>query len=124
MASSLQESPPECNVGWLLFVLRANRRRESLRIAGGRDLHDDEPLRQSIRERLADGRLPIASGVSTVRQGTGRPCNVCGKAITPGTPEHEVEGRGDTYALAHPDCYKLWREESRKRSQPPNPPAR
>jgi hypothetical protein len=125
----------ECNVGWLIFVLRARRRqqirqwRTRLRrlphlrlIAGGRDL--DEPLRRSIRERLADGRLPSASGVSTSRRGTGRPCNVCGKAITPDTPEHEVEGPGDAYALAHPDCYKLWREESRRRSQPPNPPTR
>ena len=119
MPSDLQES---CNVGWLLFTLRANRRRESIRIAGGRDVPDDEPLRQSIRERLADGRLPSASGVSTARRGTGRPCNVCGKAITPDTPEHEVEGRGDTYALAHPDCYKLWREESRRRT--PQPPER
>jgi hypothetical protein len=126
----------ECNVGWLIFVLRA-RRRQQLRqwrarlrrlphlrlIAGGRDLDGDAPLRRSIRERLADGRLPSASGVSTSRRGTGRPCNVCGKPITPDVPEREVEGPGDTYALAHEDCYNLWREESRRRSTRPERPA-
>lgn len=85
MASSLQESPSECNVGWLLFVLRANRRRESLRIAGGRDLNDDEPLRQSIRERLVDGRLFLAHGVSTLRRGSGRRATSVG-GLSPALP--------------------------------------
>jgi hypothetical protein len=39
---------------------------------------------------------------------------VCGKAITD-TQEHEVEGDGlAPVALAHPDCYRVWREESRR----------
>jgi hypothetical protein len=106
----------ECNVGWLLFVLRAERRRRRLRICGGSDV--DEEFRQQVRQRLADGRLFPASGVSTLRRGTGRPCIVCGKAITD-TQEHEVEGeRVAPVALAHPDCYRVWREESR-RMQPP-----
>jgi hypothetical protein len=38
---------------------------------------------------------------------------VCCKAITH-TQEHEVEGDGVApVALAHPDCYRIWREESR-----------
>ena len=52
----------------------------------------NEELRVSVRERLADGRLPWASGSSTVRQGTGRPCNVCGTAIAKGSLEREVPG--------------------------------
>jgi hypothetical protein len=53
----------------------------------------------------------------SVRNG-GRPCNVCGKAIASITQEHEVEGAEDTYALAHPDCYRIWREESRRLKGP------
>lgn len=38
----------------------------------------------------------------------------CGKAITD-TQEHEVEGDGVApTARAHPDCYRVWREESRR----------
>jgi hypothetical protein len=120
------------NVGWLLFILRAQRRRERLRLAGGSEgptasLGDSlfQELRRSVGERLADGRLFPASGSSTVRRGTGRPCNVCGQAIPKHENEHEVEHetgnrrhRTTTFALAHADCYRLWREESR-RLQPP-----
>jgi hypothetical protein len=99
----------ECNVGWLLFVLRAERRRQRRYICVGSDA--DEEFRQGVRKRLAEGRLFLASGVSTLRRGTGRPCIVCGKAITD-TQEHEVEGDGlAPVALAHPDCYRVWREE-------------
>jgi hypothetical protein len=121
------------NVGWLLFVLRAQRRRERLRLAGGSEgptgsLGDSllQELGRSVRERLADGRLFPAGGISTVRRGTGRPCNVCGRAIPKRDNEHQVEhetGKGrdrtTTFALAHADCYRLWREESR-RMQPPH----
>lgn len=108
-----------CGIGWLLFVLRAQRRRQRLRISGGSSA--DEEFRQRVRERLADGRLFLAGGVSTLRRGSGRPCNACGKAIT-NTQEHVVEGPGESYALAHPDCYRVWREESRRLRPPPPPP--
>jgi hypothetical protein len=110
------ENLGDCNVGWLLFVLRADRRRQLLRICGGSEA--EEGFRERLRKRLAEGRLFLASGVSTLRRGTGRPCIVCGKAITD-TQEHEVEGDGlAPTALAHPDCYRVWREESR-RLRPP-----
>jgi hypothetical protein len=83
------------------------------------DLTDDE-LRQRIRERLADGRLFRAGGGSTVRAGTRRPCNVCGKAIEKDSTEREVQGGTDTDALAHEHCFRLWREESRRQKPPPS----
>ena len=82
-------------------------------IAGGSDL-DTDTLRQSVRERLADGRLFLAGSISVARRGTDRPCLVCGKAITRDTVEREVEGPGDMHGLAHEDCYRIWREESRR----------
>jgi hypothetical protein len=82
------------------------------------DAGDDE-LRQSIRERLADGRLFWAYGGSTVRRGTGRPCDVCGTIIHRESTEREVQGDKGTYVLAHEDCFRIWREESRR-----TPPAR
>ena len=79
----------------------------------------DEPLHQRIRERLTDGRLFQATGASIVRHGTGRPCNLCGRAIKKESIEREVQGGTETYALAHEDCFRIWREESR-REQPPS----
>ena len=128
-----------CNVGWLLLVLRA-RRRERLRarraglrlarrgrptatrgrlrlIAGGSDAGGDV-LRQSVRARLADGRLFVAGGMSVARRGTGRPCVVCGAGITRDTVEREVEGPADARGLAHEECYRIWREESRRTGTP------
>ena len=85
-------------------------------IAGGSDL-DTDTLRQGVRERLADGRLFLAGSMSVARRGTDRPCLVCGKAITRDTVEREVEGPGETHGLAHEDCYRIWREESRRSSE-------
>lgn len=79
----------------------------------------DDELRQSIRERLVDGRLFGAYGGSTVRRGTGRPCTLCGKAIGKDSTEREVQGDKGTYALAHEDCFRFWREESRRQKSPP-----
>jgi hypothetical protein len=91
---------------------------KSLRhIAGGSDL-PTETARREIRERLADGRLFPAGSMSVARRGTGRACLVCGKAITRDTVEREVEGPGAVPGLAHEDCYKIWREESRRGDRP------
>lgn len=71
----------------------------------------DEELRRQVRAQLANRRLFPATGISSVRRGTGRPCNVCGRAIESPTLEREVEGPG-VIGLAHPSCYAIWREES------------
>jgi hypothetical protein len=81
----------------------------------------DDELRQSIRERLADGRLFWAYGGSTVRRGTGRSCDLCGTAIGRESTEREVQGDKGTYVLAHEDCFRIWREESRRTQSPPTP---
>lgn len=113
-----------CRVGWLLCVLRARghqrgraRRPACWFIAGGSGLLP-EALRQDVRERLGDGRLFPASSLSVARRGTGRPCDVCGRAITRDTVEREVEGPGDARGVAHEDCYKIWRDESRRLGVP------
>jgi hypothetical protein len=118
----------ESNAGWLMFAIRVHQyqwERELLtgviestgglvRISGGAD--PDQDLRQSVRERLADGRLFLASGISVARRGTGRDCVVCGQPIDKATVEREVEER-DIVAIAHDDCYRIWREESRRRAE-------
>ncbi len=83
------------------------------RIAGGSG-PPSESLRQSVRERLADGRLPLAGSISVARRGTGRRCDVCGTPITRDTVEREVEHAADGHGLAHDECYRTWREESRR----------
>jgi hypothetical protein len=81
------------------------------------DLPNGE-LRQDVRSRLSKRELFAAAGISSIRRGTGRPCIVCERSIDSPTLEREVEGPG-VLALAHPDCYALWREESAALRQPP-----
>jgi hypothetical protein len=71
----------------------------------------DDDLRRQIRPRLSERRLFSAMGISSIHRGTGRPCNVCGRSIDSPTLEREVEGLG-VLGLAHPVCYRIWREES------------
>jgi hypothetical protein len=87
------------------------------RIAGGSGL-SPEALRQSVRDRIADGRLPLAGSVSVARRGTGRRCDVCGVPITRESVEREVEHATGSHGFAHEDCYRVWREESRRADSP------
>jgi len=71
----------------------------------------EEQLRQQIRVRLEQARLPVVDGVSKSHRGTGRPCIVCRRAIEPTEVERQVQG-ARVYLFAHEACYQLWREES------------
>jgi len=75
------------------------------------DLFGDDSLRWQVRARLAKRERFGATGISSVRRGTGRTCIVCERPIDSPTLEREVEDPG-VVAIAHPDCYKIWREES------------
>ena len=75
------------------------------------DLFGDDSLRREVRGRLVKRELFAAMGISSIRRGTGRPCVVCARSIVSPTLEREVEAPG-VVAFAHPDCYKIWREES------------
>jgi hypothetical protein len=113
------------NVGWLLLAARVGRyqrgrellacvngrTRRLVCISGGAD--PDEQLRRSVRERIADGRLFRASGMSVARRGSGQPCLICGQVIDKTSIEREVEER-EMVAIAHDDCYRVWREASRQ----------
>lgn len=94
-----------------LWCLVNGRTRRLICISGGAD--PNEELRQSVRERLKDGRLFRASGISVARRGRGQPCVICGQTIEQGNVEREVEEYG-VVAVAHDDCYRIWREESRR----------
>jgi len=71
----------------------------------------DDELRRGVRARLSQRTLFSATGMSSIRRGTGRPCDVCGHSIDSPTLEREVEGAGEL-GLAHPLCYTMWRAES------------
>jgi hypothetical protein len=78
----------------------------------------DGDLRQDVRARLSKRELFAATGMSSIRRGTGGRCLVCGLPINSPTLERKVEGPG-IVALAHPDCYAIWREESAALRHPP-----
>ncbi len=77
-----------------------------------------EELRTLLRTQLSTRALFPATGISSIRRGTGRPCHVCNHPIDSPTLEREVEGPGVVVA-AHPACYAIWREESAALRQPP-----
>jgi hypothetical protein len=70
-----------------------------------------EQLRQQIRVRLAQGRLPVVGGVYKPYRGTGRPCIVCRREIQSTEVENQIDGAG-LVLVAHDSCYMLWREEA------------
>jgi hypothetical protein len=72
-----------------------------------------EQLRQQIRVRLAQGRLPILAGIYKTHPGTGRPCLVCRREIGRTQLEHQVGGGDVVVLIAHEACYALWWEESK-----------
>ena len=73
----------------------------------------DDELREQVRARLAEGRLPTVDGVSQSHRGSGRPCIVCRRAVEPTEVERQVTGCSGVVLTAHEACYKPWREESR-----------
>jgi hypothetical protein len=76
----------------------------------------DDALRLHVRARLSKRDLFPATGIASVRRGTGRPCIVCNLPIDSPTLEREVDGPG-VVGLAHPACYTIWREESMARQR-------
>jgi len=74
-----------------------------------------EQLRQQIRVRLAQGRLPAVAGAYKSHRGTGRLCMVCRRAVGAPEVECEMDGAG-VVLIAHEACYVLWREESVSRA--------
>ncbi len=71
----------------------------------------EDQLKQQIRIRLTQRRLPAASGAYISHRGTGRPCIVCRREIELAEIECEVEAAGIT-CQAHVTCHHLWREAS------------
>jgi hypothetical protein len=115
------------NSAWLLFSARVRqfqRDRELLACVDGRmrrlvpsraaptrsGAMPVDPRKAGRWAALSDGRLFKVSGLSVERRGTGHPCVVCGQVIELPNPEREVEEDGRV-AVAHDDCYRLWREE-------------
>ena len=73
----------------------------------------DDELREQVRARLAEGRLPTVAGVSQSHRGSGRPCIVCRRVVEATEVEREVTDGSGVVLTAHEACYKPWREESR-----------
>ena len=76
-------------------------------------LLSEEQLRQQVRVRLAQERLPVAYGVYKTHRGAGQPCVVCRRAVEAVGAQFEVDCAG-VALIAHEACYMLWREESVK----------
>jgi hypothetical protein len=78
----------------------------------------DHPIRDLIRERLADGRLPYTPIPRTWGgPGSGETCDGCGKTVT--TAQLVIEnldagGRGVQFHVA---CFHVWDVERRRYGQ-------
>ncbi|HEX9818504.1 MAG TPA: hypothetical protein VGD07_02700 [Methylomirabilota bacterium] len=72
-------------------------------------------LGQIIREKVADGRLPVREPVKTwAGYGRGQPCSACELPILAAQAEYEFEDGDATYRF-HIGCYGLWEAERRRR---------
>lgn len=107
-----QSAPHDKALAAILSGKLPARRPESTWGRPGTGLSDDE-LREQVRARLAEGRLPAVERVSQSHRGTGRPCIVCRRAVEPIEVEREVTGCSGVVLTAHEACYEPWREESR-----------
>ncbi len=70
-------------------------------------------LRQTVRERLASGRLFPAPSKVWAGKGAGHVCVICATVISSAeiALEHEVVAPATIWA--HMPCYSIWREESK-----------
>jgi hypothetical protein len=77
---------------------------------------DEALLRQLIRQRLTDRRLPQSRTVVTIREtsGHGWPCDACDEHISPTQKTVLARAVRDSRTVVfHVDCYKLWDAELR-----------
>jgi len=90
-------------------------------ICGGADGLDTDARRRLIRDKLADGRLPvdsIARGV--VGQSRGELCDGCGEEVQPpGMVMKGVASLGGVLRF-HVDCFYIWDGECKWFTPPPN----
>ena len=72
----------------------------------------DESLRDNIRARVADGRLPVLSGSAWGGKASGdHRCVCCHRTIRATAIEYEPRDHAAMYA--HMECFVLWLSESR-----------
>ena len=76
---------------------------------------DDASLRARAREAIESGALPRDQPLHTWGgRGTGRHCDVCGRAIPPAETELELEfvaaGRPLPLLRMHPQCFMVWQQ--------------
>jgi len=74
---------------------------------------DEEVLRNVIRHKLADGRLPLR-GICTAKAGRKQEerCAACSDDIAPSQTAVEiVDNKGRIVAL-HADCFAIWNIEA------------
>ena len=82
----------------------------------GRTSVEHAAFRQTIRQRVLDGKLYWASGRSQVRRGSGRPCAVCSNPIAGDSLEREVMGprAAQKTVIVHDSSWLLWRDVCRE----------
>ena len=72
----------------------------------------DEELRQLVRQRINDGRLPVTlSQELWAGHGTGLICSACAEPIGSEQVEYEVDLSGGVRLLFHPRCHVQWQLE-------------
>jgi hypothetical protein len=82
----------------------------------------DESLRDSIRSRVADGRLAVVSGSTWAGTALGNHrCVCCHRTIRATAIEYEPRDHAALYA--HMECFVIWLSESRLLGATPRRPA-
>ena len=84
----------------------------------GPSFSEDE-LRSRVRERIADGRLPVVLSMELFAgTGTGHPCQVCDENIVSEHVEYEsTDPHTGSQLTFHLTCHSVWRLECLRRVQ-------
>jgi hypothetical protein len=69
-------------------------------------------VRQLLRDKIADGRLPRnPAGAVSATNGTGQTCDACSTPVSHGEVLHKISLAGFKQIRFHATCFATWRDE-------------
>jgi hypothetical protein len=76
---------------------------------------NDATVRQLVRDRIADGRLPRnRGGAISATNGADERCDACSTPVSPEEVLFKIAHEGFRQIRVHATCFSVWRDERYK----------